>query len=382
MLIATTACAVGYPAHVRMFLYILGFSLLFDGAKKCGVSLFEAAQKMEVPAVLLFAERGLFALLGLAAVTLYGTVTAIVLCYVAVRAIACFASLFLVRHKLNLKPERAQYNQCKKLTRYAFPFFAVSLTAALYADIDKLFLFSMQSASSVGIYSAAYKLVAIPIQFSNSFHRALYPLLSKHAAAKDKTLLCETYEKSMRYLTLGAIPIGVAMTIFAEPMIKASYGESYLKGTMALQILVWAYVLEFFNPFFSRVLYAIRRERSVLKAMVVGTACNVILNILLIPSYSFLGASIATLLSASVIFIILWRAVSSILPSVVLMKVFVKPLLGGLCMWGLCMLFSDMSAVVLIPLGMFVYCGCLVLTKAISTQELLVLGRGLRILPV
>jgi len=182
----------------------------------------------------------------------------------------------------------------------------------------------------------------------------------------------------MRFLILGAIPVGVGMTVFAEPMMRATYGETYAGGAIALQILVWAYVLEFFNPFLSRVLYALQRERSVLSAAVLGTVLNIVFNLLLIPTYSFLGAAIATLISASVIFIMLLGSVYRLFPNSALMKLTLRPLLAGVCMWAFCIWLRDMWPIALAISGVFVYCVCLLLSRAFSAEEILSFRRVLR----
>jgi O-antigen/teichoic acid export membrane protein len=378
VLIWLTAHLLGYPSDVRVLLYILSVGLLFDGMKRCSVSLFEAAQDMQPPAILLVVERALFVLLGLVAVILYGSVLAVVVSYVAVQVITQVTSYVLVRWRLRLKPSAPQYGVSKQLGRTAFPFFVLSLTAALYADIDKLFLFSMQTEESVGLYAAAYKLVVIPGQFSNAFHRALYPLLSMHAAT-DPVLLTDTYRRAMRYLTFAAVPTGIGMTIFADSIMNAVYGNMYVAGTVALQVLIWAYVLEFFNPFLSRILFAVKREGVVLTAVIVGTVANIILNILLIPIYSFLGAAVATVASAVLIFIILFLVVFRKFPDVSVSTLALKPAIAGLCMWIFCILLGDQGPVLLAVGGLSVYFACLIATRAFSAEEVLALRRVLSV---
>ena len=175
-----------------------------------------------------------------------------------------------------------------------------------------------------------------------------------------------------RALAAALIPV------FAEPMMRATYGEAYVSGTIALQILVWAYVLEFFNPFLSRVLYAVGRERSVLKAVIVGTAANIGLNILLIPTYSLTGAAVATLVSAGLIFVILWLSVFPIFREVSVSALAIRPALAGLSMWGVCTLLAGITPTVVALIGGFVYIACLVLTKAFSPGELLAVRRAVR----
>ena len=159
----------------------------------------------------------------------------------------------------------------------------------------------MQDGTSVGLYAAAYKLAFIPTRFSAAFHRAVYPVLSRHAAASDRKLFAKTSERSMRFLMLGGVPLAIGTTILAEPIMHTIFGQSYIAGAVALRMLTWAFVLEFFNPFFSLMLFAMERQRLVLVIETLGTGLNIVLNIVLIPRYGFIGAAIAILLSAGLI---------------------------------------------------------------------------------
>jgi O-antigen/teichoic acid export membrane protein len=151
MLIVATSAVLGYPSQIRLLLYILSLGLLFDGVTKCCASLFSAAQRMQYPAALFIGERVLFALLGLVAVSLQGSVIAVVMCYVAAQAVTQLASVVLIQRQLGLKPEGIEYRFCKGLSQRASSFFAISMIAAIYADIDKVLLFSMQDQMAVGL---------------------------------------------------------------------------------------------------------------------------------------------------------------------------------------------------------------------------------------
>ena len=376
-LIVVMGNILGYPSQVRLLLYILSLGLLFDGVRNCCTSLLSAAQLMQYPAALFVAERALFALLGFIAISLQGSVITIALCYVAARAVTQLASVVLVRWKLDLKPERVGYGFCKGLAQRASSFFAISIIAAVYADIDKLFLFSMQDEVAVGLYAATYRLISIPTRFANAFHQALYPVLSKHAASSGG-LLPETYRRSMRYLMFGAMPLAVGTTVLAEPILYTVYGQAYVGGAVALQILIWAHALEFFNPFLASVLYAIERQRAVLMAAIGGAGLNVVLNVILIPRYTFVGAAIATVLSASLIFVLLFFWVNQMMPNVSLRAVALKPVFASLIMGTVCVLSEGISLIPRVVLGAIVYFGCLLLTKAFSPEELLIFHGMLR----
>jgi O-antigen/teichoic acid export membrane protein len=376
-LIAVVVAILGYPSQIRLLLHILSLGLFFDAVKKTCGSLFNAVQQMRYPATLLIAERVLFTLMGLVVINLQASIVMLGVCYVAAQAIIQLISVILVRRKLGVKPEYIKYKFCKSLAQQASSFCMISIIAAAYVDIDKLFLFSMQDATAVGIYAAVYKLVTIPTRLTNAFHKAIYPVLSKHATSPDRKLLAETYRRSMQYLMLGAFPLAIGTTVLAEPIIRVVYGQAYISGAVTLQILIWAYVLEFFNPFFSRILFCMERQSSVLSIAVMGTCLNIVLNIVLIPRYSFAGAAIATLISASLNFILLFSLMRRTFSNVSLGALALKILFASLIMGLTLVLLNDLPSFLLAFLCIVVYCGCLVMTGAFSLGDLLVFRSAL-----
>ena len=364
-----TASVLDYPLEVRLLLSILMLSVLFDGVRKCCDALFAAAERMQYSAVVVVAEKALFAILGLVALRIHGSVIAIGLCYVAAHAFSQIISFVLVRQKLRVGLGRVEYGFCTHLAQQAWPFFGISLIAAIYADIDKLFLFSMQDAVAVGLYAAAYRLVTLPTQFSSAFHQAIYPVLSKHAALPDPAPFAETFQRSMRYLMFAAVPLAVGITTLAEPIMRIVYGPAYVTGTVAVQILILAYALEFFNPLFSRVLFIMERQRTVLVIVVLATGVNILLNIILIPIFSITGAAVATLVSASVIFVLLSCSLARSFACVSLGVLAMKTALAGLLMWMVLILLKGMAVIPLAFLGGFVYVACLAVTNAFSIRQ-------------
>jgi len=374
---ALTASILDYPLEVRLLLSILMLSVLFDAIRKSCDALFAAAERMQYTAVLLVAEKGLFAIFALLALQMHGSVIAIGLSYVAAHALSQIVSLVFLQRKMGIKPGRVEYKFCKQLLQRAAPFFAISLIAALYADIDKLFLFSMQDTMTVGLYAAAYRLVSLPTQFSSSFHQAVYPMLSKHAGLPDRVLFVEIFRRSTRYLMFAAVPLSVAVTALAERIVQIVYGAAYVQATTALQVLIWAHALEFFNPFFGRVLFSMDRQRLVLMAAVVGTGVNILLNLVLIPVFSLTGAAIATLVSAGVIFWFLFTSVVQLFPPLTLGLPVFKVALAGFGMWIVLIVLKGMPLLAVAVAGSLIYFICLMLTKAFSLKEFNMLCQAL-----
>ncbi len=124
----------------------------------------------------------------------------------------------------------------------------------------------------------------------------IYPYMSRfHISSKNSLkLINETYFKIM---ILIGIPIGFAVTILANKIIVLIFGLGYLGSVVALQILIWTIVFTFSGATFIRLFEATNRQLIVAKISVVCLIVNILLNLILIPKFSYIGACIATVIT-------------------------------------------------------------------------------------
>ena len=120
--------------------------------------------------------------------------------------------------------------------------------------------------------------------------------MSKQYKSKS-SLLVVSFEKSTKYLSMITIPICIFCLFYSEHIITFIYGNQYDQAGAVLQILIWTVCFLFINGAASTALNASHKEYSVTKIYFVAAIFNVILNLFLIPEYSFIGASISTVLS-------------------------------------------------------------------------------------
>jgi O-antigen/teichoic acid export membrane protein len=107
-----------------------------------------------------------------------------------------------------------------------------------------------------------------------------------------------TLEGTTKFLfAFVAFPMIIATTFFAKEIVVLLFGPAYLPTVDALRILGWAYALvAATTPAFAVISTSRHLERYVPWALG-WVLVNVILNLLLIPTYSFIGAAIATVIT-------------------------------------------------------------------------------------
>ncbi|TFG91368.1 MAG: flippase [Syntrophobacterales bacterium] len=193
----------------------------------------------------------------------------------------------------------------KRLFVRSLPF-ALSISFLyVYYRIDTVMLSLMVGDQVTGWYSAAYRLIDVVHYVPLLIVAAILPPMALYSR-KDTGVLTDIFNRSFRYLVILALPIGVGMFLLAPRLILFVFGEGFENAAPALRILIWAEVFAFLNYLGGHLLNMIDRQKVYTVIIGVATVFNIILNLLLIPSYTHVGAAAATLLCELLIFALVY----------------------------------------------------------------------------
>jgi len=183
----------------------------------------------------------------------------------------------------------------KYMVKEAIPFGLSSIFIRIYYFIDTIMISLLISNpnEAMGWYNAAYRMVLVLAFIPVTFLGSIYPIMSNYYVTSDK-YLGFIFERSFKYLMALSIPIGVGTTILGNQLILLIYGPDFAPSAIALQILIWSEVVIFLNSVFGYLLNSINRQMIVAKQTMLASALNIILNLVLIPQFSYVGASSAT----------------------------------------------------------------------------------------
>lgn len=295
-LIVMTINFLGYPEQTIKVVYIIAFSIIFNTFIVLFNSIFQAYEKMEYVSIgrilnsvlmlvgILIAIKQSFGIIEVASI--YFIVTAIVLLYSFVICVWKF-----VLPKMEMDWEFWQY-----MIKEALPFGLTGIFTTIYFWIDSVMLSLMQSDEAVGWYNAAYRLVMMLLFIPLLFNTTLFPSMSRFHISSTKSLkfICKKYFK---FLILISIPIGVATTLLADKIILLIFGAGYIQSIGVLQLLIWVLVFIFANAPITLLFTSTNMQNIITKITGISMVVNIILNLLLIPKFSYLGASAATLIT-------------------------------------------------------------------------------------
>ena len=196
-------------------------------------------------------------------------------------------SLFLVRPGLSL-----DLKHWAKLLGAAAPVALAALLVAVYYWNGSTVLAKVKGDSAVGVYSAALRLVLGLSFLSSAFANAMYPMMAR-VFATERHRLAQVLERSLRYVAVVGVPLGVLGATLAGPTVALLYGTEFAQSAPVLRVLVWWGTLMYFNCMMSYFFMSIDRARVVAMQAALCLGVNVTLNVVLIPFLGALGSAVS-----------------------------------------------------------------------------------------
>jgi O-antigen/teichoic acid export membrane protein len=222
------------------------------------------------------------------------------------------------------------------LTRMGWPVFLSTTFGIVYNKVDTVMLSTMLGDAVTGIYVLGHRALDVMLILPNLFGTALFPTMARYSfeSSEDARRLGE---RSLRFLLAAMVPFTLFLTLTAGPIIGIfSDGDAgFADSAHVMMIVIWGLPLQAANIIFNRLLMAAELERTFKWIALYSMLANVVLNVFLIPRYSYYGASIATILALTISFLMHLHYLrgTGYMPSLV--KPVLGPVAGTIGGWAL-----------------------------------------------
>lgn len=161
--------------------------------------------------------------------------------------------------------------------------------------VDMLFLGAMRSSREVGWYGSIYTIMDGAVMFPQAVNGAFGPTISASYAEGNRNMVRRLYRRGLKYLVLIGLILGGGFALLSEPFVGLVFGREYLPAAPGLMILALAMPFVFVRSLTTEVLDNVDLRGASMKMFGVALLLNVVLNILLVPRFGFLGAASSTL---------------------------------------------------------------------------------------
>ncbi len=191
------------------------------------------------------------------------------------------------------------------MLRRALPFALAAFFATLQTRLSVILLERLASTTEVGYFSAASRFVEAARLIPNAFFGALFPALA--VLAVDRLLLNQTFRRGMFGIGAFGLAAGVGFTLLALPLLHFTYGDRFAPAALVLQILGWSLFFSLLRGARTLYLYALGQESRVNRVNGIVIILQIVLSLLLIPSFGALGVAGIHVLIEIAALVLLWH---------------------------------------------------------------------------
>ena len=284
--------------------------------------------------------------------------------------------LFSVMNRINLAAERDWYSFCQSCPQ--------AMLHLLEKERAANFLYGSYTGLAMTVFNLVPALTA-------ALGICALPMIASTAARGDMPLLRKRVQAVIKMTVIMAVPMGMGMSFFAEPILRVLFKDNPLETAVAARLLVplgAAAVFVAITGAVNSMLQAMGEVFAPVVLLLIGAAIKLTANLLLIsrPSVNILGAPIGTLFCYLFIALggihLLGRITGR---EIGLFAIMLKPVIAAFCccvaakscLYRIENCFSDaISLLFSVMIGAAVYLILMVILGGITREELFFLKKG------
>ena len=174
--------------------------------------------------------------------------------------------------------------------------FSFSVVTSIYLQLNTVLLGFLKNALAVGYFAAATKVMQMLLMMSSCLGSVMMPRASHLIAENKEDEFNRLIQKSYDFTLAIALPMTIGLIFCAPSLITALCGVKFEHSILPSQIIAPIILMvAISNVFGIQVLFPKGKINIVTLCCGIGAVADLILNLCLIPFFSYIGTSIAYL---------------------------------------------------------------------------------------
>lgn len=297
---------VGFPVArflILILLVVFGFSVVNDVLT--GLNL------VHIYGILIPIKVGVRSVLQIVLIIVGLSVTSLFVGHIAGIALVMFIGGYIVLRNLP-SLTRPKLRHFKNLVEFAKYSWLGDIQGQMFSYMDVIVLGFFVSEALIGIYSVAWNIAQFLAIFSGSITNTLFPEMSRLAKKGNPNAVADMVEKSLTYGGLFLIPGLFGGALLGEKILRI-YGPEFSRGAVILVVLIIANLIHGYQKQLLNTLNGVDRPDLAFRVNGAFVGANLLLNVVLIYFYGWVGAALATAISAGISYVLSHAYVSSII---------------------------------------------------------------------
>lgn len=218
---------------------------------------------------------------------------------------AMFAGVLCIPYFSKFDILQFSLGEMRSLFFACLPIALIAIVGIVYQKLSLTMLSFLGTASMVGLFSAAARVVEAARMGHFAALTALYPAM----ANADQNKLSGASRVSWLLLLLFSTVGSFLIFLLAKPIVDIFFGAGYTLSIPVLKILAFTLVPYTINSFLSLLFLARKKEKTILRVLTVSSLMIFGLNLVLIPRNGQVGASwsiLITEITQAMLFLSAW----------------------------------------------------------------------------
>lgn len=256
--------------------------------------------------------------------------------------------------------------------------FLPQIAISLYITLDRTMLGALSSTTDVGIYDQALKLLNILLTIVTSLGSVMLPRVSSLLSLGNQKAVNKLHEMSFLVYNLVIFPMIAGILIVNKDFVNFFLGQDFQEARYAIAIMVFRmFFIGWTNIMGIQILIPHNKNREFMLSTTIPAFFSVGLNILLIPSLGYVGASIVSLATEGLVWLIQLYFTRSYLKEIKILPSMLKISVASLVMYGILYVIqpllhflSVVNVLISALLGLIIYAGLVLALRVLDFQEL------------
>lgn len=302
----------GFTPYVKMGILIYSFSIIGQGISITANSVFQRSLRYDKSTVA--SSVGALATLFLVLLSFKSALPllAIIGIFVVGNFVtAAISLLFIKNYRVDFFD--VDFNFIKKIVGKTWPIGLTLFFNLIYFRADWFILTVFRSTQEVGIYGLAYKFFEFPLSLPIFFMNSLYPIMLVHIKKGRKVFV-----KTILISSIISVVVSIATLLFLffmAPMLVLIKNDFY-DSILPFRILVLSLPFFFLSSLLQWVMITLEKQKVLALIYFLSMVLNIVLNLLFIPRFGYIGASITTGVSEFIVLILLLIFLLSIVKNI------------------------------------------------------------------
>ncbi len=259
---------------------------------------------------------------------------------------------------------------CKYLFFESLPIALTTFLSIAILRVDIFVLNIFKGPTDIALFNVPYIFIYTLIIIPQSFVSVIFPVLCKLGSAKERDAFIFSYQKAFKLLYLVSLPASMVLICLSDTILQFTYGDKFSASSDALKIMGVSVIFIFLTSLNTFSLVSIKKQHLSTISTATAFALNLVLDLLLIPKYGYLGASIATSACYGVHFVMSFYFVLQSMGRLHLAHTLTRPIIGVAAAAFFLVYFRNINPFIILPISVIIYLVSLILARTFPLEEI------------